>query len=77
MNIDNKTRQRLQFLSRVVAKERDHLLVTDQRLFSLRFNFPGSLVREVQSHISQRPCREAHVPERHQAAGGDRDHCHR
>jgi len=57
VNIDNKTRQRFQLLSLVVAKERDHLLVTDQRLFSLPFNFPGSLVREVQSHCakSERP----------------------
>jgi len=38
VKIDNKTRLRIQFLSRVVAKERDHLLVTDQRLFSLPFD---------------------------------------
>lgn len=38
MNIENKTRLRLQFLSRVVAKERDHLLVTDQRLFRQPFD---------------------------------------
>ena len=38
MNIENKIRLRLQFLSRVVAKERDHLLVTDQRLFCQPFD---------------------------------------
>lgn len=38
MNIEEKTRLRLQFLSRVVAKECDHLLVTDQRLFSQPFD---------------------------------------
>lgn len=38
MNIDNKTRQRLQFLARVVEKERDHLLITNQRLFSPPFD---------------------------------------
>ncbi|MCF6255891.1 MAG: hypothetical protein L3K25_06265 [Gammaproteobacteria bacterium] len=36
--INNKIRSRLQFLSRVVEKERDHLLVTDQRLFSQPFD---------------------------------------
>mgnify|MGYP000423373789 CR=1 FL=1 len=38
MKIDNKIRSRAQFLSRVVAKERDHLIITDQRLFSLPFD---------------------------------------
>jgi hypothetical protein len=38
VNIEEKTRLRLQFLSRVVAKECDHLLVTDQRLFSQPFD---------------------------------------
>lgn len=38
MKIDNKIRARSLFLLRVVAKERDHLHITDQRLFSQPFD---------------------------------------
>lgn len=38
MNIDKTSQLRLQFLTRVVVKERDHLLITDQRLFQSSFD---------------------------------------
>ena len=38
MNIENKIILRLEFLSRVVTKECEHLLLTDQRLFAVEFD---------------------------------------
>ena len=49
MNIDKNTRLRLQFLARVVVKERDHLLITDQRLFESSFDL--SRVKEMDTDI--------------------------
>jgi len=49
MNIDKNTRLRLQFLTRVVVKERDHLLITDQRLFQSSFEL--NRVKEMDTNI--------------------------
>ena len=54
MKIDHKTRSRIQFLSRVVAKERDHLLVTDQRLFSLPFDIDRVKQMDVDVDLAER-----------------------
>lgn len=49
MKIDKTTRLRLQFLTRVVVKEREHLLITDQRLF--QFSFDLNRVKEMDSDV--------------------------
>jgi len=54
VNMDNKTRLRIQFLVRVVTKERDHLLVTDQRLFSQPFDIDRVKQMGVDVDLSER-----------------------
>jgi len=54
MNIDKTTRLRLQFLTRVVVKERDHLLVTDQRLFQSLFDLKRVKEMDTDVDLSER-----------------------
>ncbi len=49
MSINETTRLRLQFLTRVVVKERDHLLITDQRLFQSPFDL--NRVKEMDTDV--------------------------
>jgi len=51
---DNKIRLRLQFLARVVTKARDHLLVTDQRLFSQPFDSDRVKQMSVDADLAER-----------------------
>ena len=54
MNVDNTTKLRLQFLSRVVVKERDHLLITDQRLFQSSFDLNRVKQMDIDIDLSER-----------------------
>lgn len=54
MNVDNTTKLRLQFLSRVVVKERDHLLITDQRLFQSVFDLNRVKQMDTDIDLSER-----------------------
>ena len=54
MNVDNTTRLRLQFLSRVVVKERDHLHITDQRLFQTSFDLNRVKQMDTDIDLSER-----------------------
>lgn len=54
MNVDNTTRLRLQFLSRVVVKERDHLHITDQRLFKTSFDLNRVKQMDTDIDLSER-----------------------
>lgn len=54
MNVDNTTKLRLQFLSRVAVKERDHLLITDQRLFQSTFDLNRVKQMDTDIDLSER-----------------------
>jgi len=54
MNIDNTTRLRLHFLARVVVKEREHLLITDQRLFQSSFDLNRVMELDTDVDLSER-----------------------
>jgi len=54
VKLDNRTRLRLQFLARVVAKERDHLLVTDRRLFTLPFDIQRIKQMDTDADLAER-----------------------
>ena len=54
MNIDSKTTLRINFLSRVVVKERDHLLMTDQRLFQSSFDLNRVKLMDTDIDLSER-----------------------
>lgn len=54
MNVYDTTKLRLQFLSRVVVKERDHLLITDQRLFQTSFDLDRVKQMDTDIDLSER-----------------------
>lgn len=54
MTVENKIQLRLQFLARVVRKECQHLITTDQRLFSASFTIEQAKKLEENVELAER-----------------------